>query len=108
MGKSKKTMRRIAMLLVMCLVPMFLTGCGGLLGGIARGAGAIVGGAGRLLGGAVRGVGGLLFGDRVGGGEFEGPIGGGLPGAVGFGGGDFGGELAGPVLGGGGDNGCSS
>lgn len=63
---NRKQMRKTALVLVMVLVPTFLTGCGGLLGGLVGGAGRLIGGAGRLLG---AGGGGAGFGtDRSAGG----------------------------------------
>ena len=63
---NAKNARKLAMLLVMILLPLYTTGCGGLLGGIVGGAGrlvgAAVGGAGRLLG---AGVGALTGGLQV-------------------------------------------
>ena len=57
---NAKNARKLAMLLVMILLPLYITGCGGLLGGIVGGAGALIGGAGRLVGAAVGGAGRLL------------------------------------------------
>lgn len=76
---DKKMARKCAILMVMLVLPMFTSGCGGLLGGIVGGAGRLIGGAGRLLG---AGVGALVGGFRV---VNDGPLTGGvatqLPGA---------------------------
>lgn len=52
--------RKLAMLMVMILLPLFTSGCGGLVGGLVGGAGRLIGGAGRLVGAAVGGAGRLL------------------------------------------------
>ena len=52
---NKNNARKLAMLLVMIWLPLFTSGCGGLVGGL-------VGGAGRLLG---AGVGALTGGLQV-------------------------------------------
>lgn len=84
----RRALRRISLLLVMCLVPFFLTGCG-LIGGILGGAASLVGGAVRLVGGAVGlaldGVGALgsaLLGTQVSPEELRGEVAGPLPGAA--------------------------
>lgn len=69
---NRKNARKVALLMVMCLLPLYTTGCGGLLGGIVGGAGRLIGGAGRLIGRGVLGAGRLVgagVGALIGGGN---------------------------------------